>query len=295
MSGKYTVNEVEERTKVPASTLRQWERRYGFPMPARSESGYRLYSDFDVQQIETMKRYIGDGVPASRAAALVKNAKSNPSQAKSTQHLGRDLLNAMIDLNDTEADKLLSEAYALHTVEKVLLEIMKPTMLELGNMWHDGKISTTTEHFASSYVQGKLRGLFSLAAANQFSPSIVVACAPGDQHELGALMLAVLLRRQGYRVYYIGANTPVADLVLMAKQMKPLSIMISASTTESVERLLEEKAALKNAAELMIYGGAGFERQQESIKDLGGHSLSTDLENAVKEFAELINGAKVEQ
>ncbi len=295
MSGKYTVNEVEERTKVPASTLRQWERRYGFPMPARSESGYRFYSDFDVQQIESMKLFIADGVPASRAAILVKNAKRNPSQPKPTAQLAQVLLSAMMNLNDIEADKLLSEAYALHTVEKVLLEIIRPTMLELGNMWHDGKISTTAEHFASSYVQGKLRGLFSLASANQFSASIIVTCAPGDQHELGALMLAVLLRRQGYRVYYIGANTPVADLVILAKQMKPLSVMISASTTESVERLLEEKTALKRAAPLMIYGGAGFEGRQESIKDLGGQSLSSNLEIAVIEFAGLIDGVRVEQ
>ncbi|MEX2501217.1 MAG: MerR family transcriptional regulator, partial [Trueperaceae bacterium] len=70
--GKFTVHEVEERTDVPAATLRQWERRYGCPKPERSTSGYRLYADVDLRVIETMKRYIDDGVPASRAADLVR-------------------------------------------------------------------------------------------------------------------------------------------------------------------------------------------------------------------------------
>ena len=76
--GKFTVNEVEERTKVPAGTLRQWERRYGFPCPERSDSGYRLYSEDDIRSIETMKHHIADGIPASRAAELVKEVPRDP-------------------------------------------------------------------------------------------------------------------------------------------------------------------------------------------------------------------------
>ena len=72
VTGKYTVNEVEDRTGVPAATLRQWERRYGFPLPERSASGYRLYGDDDLRHIVAMKRHIDDGVPASRAAEMVR-------------------------------------------------------------------------------------------------------------------------------------------------------------------------------------------------------------------------------
>lgn len=277
MAGKYTVNEVEARTKVPASTLRQWERRYGFPMPERSESGYRLYSDQDIRQIEAMKRYIEDGVPASRAAELVKHA-AQPSPASDGQPGGfcHRLVAALIALNDAEADRILSEAHTLHPVETVMFEVMRPAMVEIGQRWHDGLINSTTEHFASNYIQGRLHNLLQLASSAQRAPSVIVACAPGDQHELGALMLAVVLKRSGYRAIYLGANTPIADLATMAKEVKPIAVMISASIAESLERLFESKHHLVGMAPYVIFGGMAFDARPELAQALGGRYLSRD-------------------
>lgn len=290
MIGKYTVNEVEDRTKVPASTLRQWERRYGFPLPERSESGYRLYSDHDIAQIEAMRRYIEDGVPASRAAELVKNATPKV-QNKTSQPASvfRDrLVRALVNLNDAEADQVLGEAHALHPVETVMFEVMKPTMVEIGQRWHDGKINSTTEHFASSYMQGRLRNLLYLAGNILRAPSIVIACAPYDQHELGALMLAVILRRSGYRVIYVGANTPVADLAEMASDVKPAAVMVSASVVESVEKLMEEKHRFVGMAPFVIFGGMAFDAQPALAQTLGGRYLSSNLMEVVSQLDDLI-------
>lgn len=288
MSAKYTVNEVEERTKVPASTLRQWERRYGFPMPARSASGYRLYSDHDIEQIGSMRHYIDDGVPASRAAAIVKNTnKENLANPKPTVELAHAFVEALTQLDEARADQVLSEGHALHTVETVLLEIIKPALVSLGMRWHNGEINSTTEHYASSYIYGKLRGLFSLAANIPSAPIIIIACAPNDQHELGALMLAIFMRRNGYRVYYLGANTPVADLASMANELEPLAVMISATTQATVSQLEEGKQVLKNIAPLVIYGGLGFDMQPSKAKDLGGQYLKPDLSEAITSFNNL--------
>src|SRR6056297_1572714 len=244
--GKFTVNEVEERTSVPAATLRQWERRYGFPMPERSEAGYRLYSEDDVRSIDAMKRHIADGVPASRAAELVKHLPDavGSGEGRPASMLRDALVAALVDLDDHAADRVLGEAHALHPVEAVMVDILQPAMLELGQRWHDGTIATTTEHFASSYVHGRLRNLLSLSGQHRRSPGVVVACAPHDQHELGALMLAVILRRNGYRVTYLGANVPVVDLAALARQQRPLAVMISAATPESVDELKAQRAHL---------------------------------------------------
>jgi methanogenic corrinoid protein MtbC1 len=290
MIGKYTVNEVEDRTKVPASTLRQWERRYGFPLPERSDAGYRLYSDHDVAQIEAMKRYIEDGVPASRAAELVKNAvpREGTKASQPASSFCNRLVDALVNLTDAEADKVLSEAHAFHPVETVMFEVMKPAMVEIGQRWHDGKINSTTEHFASSYIQGRLRHLLQLSGNIQRAPSIIVACAPGDQHELGALMLAVVLRRSGYRVIYVGANTPVADLAEMASDVKPAAVMISASVVESVEKLMDEKHRFVGMAPFVIFGGMAFDAQPALAQTLGGRYLSSNLLEVVSQLDELI-------
>jgi DNA-binding transcriptional MerR regulator len=291
MKGKYTVNEVEERTSVPATTLRQWERRYGFPQPERTESGYRLYDETDLERIGVMKRYIDDGVPASRAATLVKQAVE-PKAPRSLLSLHKDLVKVLINLDEVKALELLNEAYALYSVESVMFEVMMPAMVELGNLWHQGKVNSTVEHFATSFIQGRLHALLSFSPNVRHAPAVIVACAPGEQHELALLMLAVCLRRNGYGVYYVGPNTPVADLVEMSHQVNPVAVMISASTSAILESLNQSKDLLKNIKGYVVFGGRAFAEQPEQAKSLGGMYLGANVPQVVEQFDRLIQGGK---
>jgi MerR family transcriptional regulator, light-induced transcriptional regulator len=292
MSGKYTVNEVEERSKVPATTLRQWERRYGFPMPERSEAGYRLYSDHDLKLIEAMRRYVEDGVPASRAAELVQKLSVPADGPRPAAEFVRELTDALVALEEAQANDVMSEAFALHSVETVMLNVLKPAMVEIGRRWHSGEIPSTTEHFASNIVQTRLRALLNLAANRRAGLAVVVACAPKDRHELGALMLAVSLRRAGYRVYYIGADTPVADLWQMAKSIRPAAVLISAMLPQSVEALLAERDTLRVLAPVLVFGGAAFEGQPELARSLGGIFLGNDLKEAIERLGDTLQEVK---
>jgi DNA-binding transcriptional MerR regulator len=288
--GKYTVTEVEERTGIPATTLRQWERRYGLPMPERSESGYRLYGDGDLGDIRAMKAHVDDGVPASRAAEMVKERARPLAGPRPVEALRTDLVDALVALDDDRADRVLSEAHALHTVEAVVLELLGPAMVDLGDLWHDGKIATTTEHFASSYVNGRLRALLALAGGQRVGPGVIVACAPLDQHELGALTLAVLLRRNGYQVYFVGANTPVEDLAAMARELQPFAVMISASSIDAIHQLVDKRQHLAGIAPVLALGGHGFNADPSLAGRVGGQYLGASVPEALERL-----GAEVRQ
>ena len=291
--GKYTVNEVEERTGVPATTLRQWERRYGMPMPERSDSGYRLYSDDDIADIKSIKAHVDDGVPASRAAQIVARRPSETRGPRPLADLRSELVAALVDLDDAAADRVIAEAHALYTVEDVVMELFQPVMIEMGTLWHDGVINTTTEHFASSYVNGRLRQLMGLTGNNRSGHGVIVACAPFDQHELGALILAVLLRRAGYQVYFVGANTPVEDLADMARAVKPLAIMISASSVDSVHQLMNKRGHLQGVAPLLVLGGNGFNTDPRRAELVGGRYLAAGARDAVDRFDDLVREVTV--
>ncbi len=292
MKGKYTVNEVEERTSVPASTLRQWERRYGFPSPERSDSGYRLYSDADLQSINAMKRHIDDGIPASRAAELVRRMNPAAKGPRPLREMQQELVNALLNLDEDRADTVLSEAHSLHPVEAVMFELICPTLVQIGQMWHDGIINVTLEHFASSYIYGRLRALLSLSSNMKTAPAVIVACAPTDQHELGPLMLAVALRRAGYRVYYVGANTPTSDLFEMSSQVMPIALMISASTAKAVEKLMEEQHYFRNVSPHIVFGGAAFNENPDLARTLGGLYLGADIPSSLEKFEQLVQKVK---
>ncbi|MBW6456682.1 MAG: cobalamin-dependent protein [Trueperaceae bacterium] len=291
MTGKYTVNEVEERTRVPAATLRQWERRYGFPLPERSASGYRLYGDDDLRHIVAMKRHIDDGVPASRAAEMVQDQEAGARGPRPLSKLRDELVAALVELDEGQADRVVGEAHALHPLEDVVLDLFRNTMIDLGRKWHDGEINTTTEHFASSYVQGRLRQLMSLSGTHRHGPRVIVACAPHDQHELGAMMLAVMLRREGYLVFYVGANTPVADLAAMARDLQPAAVMVSASSLDSVQFLLDQRARLDGIAPVVAFGGHGFDEDPRRAELVGGVYLGSDIPAALEQLAERLHAS----
>lgn len=286
--GRYTVNEVEERTKVPASTLRQWERRYGFPKPERSGAGYRLYCDNDVRSIELMKRHIAEGVSASRAAELVCQAEGEAALPGSLSGLQATLLEALLNLDEAKADRIFSQAYSLYSVETVLSELAQRTMAKVGALWHRGEISVTTEHFANAYLQGRLWTLMSATVNPEGGAVVIVACAPLEQHELGALVLATLLRRAGFRVIYVGADTPVKELRDMAHALRSAGVMISASSAESVARLTDARSYLADMAPIVVFGGTAFNRQPELARGLSGVFLAADAGSVVRRFSELV-------
>jgi DNA-binding transcriptional MerR regulator len=292
--GKYTVQEVEVRTGVPAATLRQWERRYGCPMPQRAPSGYRYYGDDDIDRIDLMKRYIDDGVPASRAAAMVQRETSVHAGPRPLSDLRAELLAALLELDGAAADRVVGETHALYAIDDVLLDIYPRIMVELGQRWHDGEITTAAEHYASSYIQGRLHQLLALAGHNAIGPRIIVACAPGDQHDLGALTLAVMLRREGYAITFLGPNNPVRDLKALATQMQVWGVLISAASSDSVTQLLHDRQLLRGIAPLLAFGGYGFDQDPASAATIGGYYLGPSLRDALHNLHQIRSGALAE-
>jgi methanogenic corrinoid protein MtbC1 len=288
-TGKFTVAEVEERSGVPATSLRQWERRYGFPKPQRAPSGYRYYSEHDVIGIMRLRDLIAQGIAPSRAASIVKEEPPvATTTARPPADLARDMGAALETLDLFGADRVLSEAFALHSVETVLFEVVRPAMIHVGDLWHAGAISIATEHLASNHVQGRLRALIRSLPTGAHRHRIIVACAPGEQHEMGALMLTIALRRAGNEVLYLGAATPIQDLAAMATEVAPDAVLISATTAESVLRLRAAKDQLVGVAPLLVLGGQGFARLPEVVAELGGTTLGDDVQTIAGELMRLL-------
>lgn len=286
--GKYTVNEVEERTKVPGSTLRQWERRYGFPKPERSGAGYRLYSELDLGHIDAMKRHIAEGIPASRAAELVRGVLPLTGGPRPVRGLQDELVAALAALDEEESDRVLSEAHSLHPVDAVVLELMPGALVRLGELWEQGSMEAAVVNSAASYIHGRLRSLLGMAPTLRGAPAVVVACAPDNRHELGALMLAVMLRRTGFKVSFLGADAPVADLAALSERLGPLAVLISANDTASLSALEAERDNLCGIAPVLGLGGAAFDRFPESAALVGGHYLGSSIGEGLESLRQQI-------
>ncbi|QFP77253.1 B12-binding domain-containing protein [Deinococcus sp. AJ005] len=243
----FTASEVETQTGVPAATLRQWERRYGFPRPVRDANGYRLYSPGDVRDIGIMLEHQRRGVGAKLAAELTLRGVAvghagKPPPVPVPQRaphrppmdvpgLAHALAQALIAADNTRAGDLLAEAHAQLPVEEVMTHVMSPALVEIGALWAGGEITIAHERAASHYLRSRLSALMEIAGGEEgqggsFGPLVVAACAPGEQHELGLMMLTMALRRRGVRVAYLGANVPLGDLTTFAHERQAQAILL---------------------------------------------------------------------
>ena len=259
----------------PASRLRPcraWERRYGVLSPGRSEGGYRLYSERDIAILRWLKRQVDAGVSISRAVALLEIRHPGgeddmapaspraglPAGARSPAAISDDLLDALMAFDEARADALLSEAFAIYPVEQVAEEILVPTLVEVGERWHRGEATVVQEHFATAILRRRLSVMFHAYDQPAAGPLAITGSAPTEWHDVGILLVSLALRRNGWRVIYLGQNVPADQLLQEIRRLHPDLVCLSATTREGAAELAhiyEGVAALPRAA-----AATGFRR-----------------------------------
>jgi MerR family transcriptional regulator, light-induced transcriptional regulator len=234
---RYRVAAVERMTRIPASTLRSWERRYGWPRPARAASGQRLYSEQDVAVIRFLNRRRVEGMSLSQAAGLLRSAPA--VEDRDPGRLLARLVAAFRAFDEADAEAAFAAAEALLGVESVTIGLI-PAAIVAASAHHPGQDGppVEVEHFASNFLRGQtLRLLDGLPPA--IGRPVLIGCGPDEQHELGALLLMVLLRARGHRVVYLGARVPGPAMERAAAALDPAGVVVSLTMPESLERALE--------------------------------------------------------
>jgi methanogenic corrinoid protein MtbC1 len=312
----YNMKAVTQRTGIPAATLRAWERRYHVLAPRRSNGNYRLYSERDIAILGWLQAQLDAGLSISRAVALLEHLRehdqdavlpahptgANPPARTSSpagntaahnvanwDHLQMALLNALLDMDEQRAGDVLAEAFALYTIEDLCTLLIAPMLIQIGDGWFQQKISVAQEHFASGYLMARLMALFNAAHLGS-GPLIMVGCAPGERHELGALMLALLLRRAGHRVCYLGTDLPLTDLVKAIRQQRPQVVAISAIMPQTLAHLAE-LAPLLQAANLrthLVFGGQAFSAPEARNLHFLCDYIGDDLPGSIKVIETLL-------
>lgn len=126
------------------------------------------------------------------------------------------------------AERALSAAFARYPTDLVITDMITPALIEIGERWALGELPVSAEHFASSIVRRRLFTLLSQQPVGLRRPVLVLGCVPGEQHEIGLLMLAVFLRGAGARVIYLGPDVPVEDLVACIRDTDADAVCLSA-------------------------------------------------------------------
>ena len=298
----YNLKVVNKETGFTADTLRAWERRYGLPVPKRSSGGHRLYSQHDIEIVKWLMAKQREGLSISRAVDLwneLSTSGQDPLPAPilkvtsiSSENLDavRDQwLEACLTFNENFAEQVLNQAFALYPLEAVCIEVLQKGLIEIGNLWYQNKATVQQEHFASALAHRRLDALILAAPPPTRPESILIGCTADEQHTFTPLLLALLLRRKGLKVIYLGANVPNQRFQETLLSIKPNLIILSAQLLQTANGLRETAENLTVRGARVAYGGRIFNSLPEIRARIPAHFLGETLQEAIQAIDTLLS------
>ncbi len=302
---QYTIKSVSEITGILPVTIRAWERRHEILSPFRSENRYRMYSDQDVAVLHWIKNRVDNGITISNAVSelkiLLKSGRvpeiTPQFQEKALQQTGiapeeysQRLYLALTAQNEKKAFEIYNEVNSAFSLLEIFTLVIIPMLEKVGDAWYRGEIRVATEHFASNFIRGRLLSIYQSLPTKPRGAHILVGCAPDEFHEIGSLMLSILLRKEGYRVEYLGADIPLDDLVEYSESEQPDMIILSATMPDSAAQLqkMGPKLSKLRKAPLFGFGGSAFVRDLNLRNRTRGICIGDTLEQAVHKTEELL-------
>ena len=295
------IGELATRVGVSTHVLRAWETRYGLLQPSRSAGGYRLYGPEDerrVREVIALRDQGVSAVEASRRVLAAERAGSSPTAvspagAAAAERAGhRDgmradppvlvaqLLDAISALDEDRAHAVLDIAFLDRSVESAIVDVLVPFFVRVGEAWELGRIGIAQEHFASSLVRRRL-GALSLTWGVGSGPVAVLACPPGEFHDIILLSFGVLLGRAGWRIRYLGTDTPVPSLASACRMTTPDAVVLASRRPSGFRTHSDTLRRLAKDHPLWIAGRGATPRV---IEELGARVLGPDLSAGVAEL-----------
>jgi methanogenic corrinoid protein MtbC1 len=277
---------LSRRTGVAPDTLRKWEQRYGVLQPIRTAGGQRRYSEQDLQRVEWLRDRLGEGWRIGEAARVLQETAvpplSDPPELRSA------LIAAALGDDPALASGMLDQVLAVLPLEQAFAEVIAPALHAVGESWDRGETSVAHEHAITAKVRTRLDRLLS-DSRGAARGTAVLACAPGEQHDIGLMMLAVMLRADGWRVEYLGTNTPAWDAIDFAAAIGAAIVCLSTTRAASFAQLRDELGDLpRRSRPALVVGGPGVDR--EAARAIGAVYADDRLDRAVEQLRTLADG-----
>jgi len=260
MDTRLWIGALAERTGVSTHLLRVWEERYGLLTPERSPSGYRIYGPDDERRVREMVALRDRGMAAGDAAAMVLATGPGPGSV-TLDDLLPALVEAIAAFDEPRTHAVIDRALAGNDAIDVVDRLFFTCLRRLGNEWESGEITVAQEHFGSGLIRGRMLALApQREPVGQDAPVAVLACPTHERHDIGLLALGLILRREGWSVTFLGADTPVPDVVDTARDVGAAVVVLAGTEPHmfaaQLEQYVGDLARLPSGTTLALGGRA---------------------------------------
>jgi DNA-binding transcriptional MerR regulator len=246
---------VAERLGIPVPTIRSWERRYGFPAPARTRGRHRRYDEHEIEQLRDLRDLVTRGFPAAEAVRLLRSG----GEPGAGDDLAGDVVQAVLVFDREAVESSLDRAAGELGPDDAVRAVLLPAMREIGARWKAGSCDVGQEHFATEVVRGWLSRRTASTAVSTRRDPIVLACGPNDLHTIGLEAFALVLANRAWPTRILGAMTPTQSLVAAVRAVRARAAVVTAQrsvTRAAAVVSIEAVAAIPGVA--AYYAGNGF-------------------------------------
>lgn len=266
--GHLRIGELSRRVGVSPELLRAWELRYGLLQPSRSPGGFRLYSSADEERIKRMRAFQTQGLSAAEAARLALESTAAAETPAGGGEVALDrtpLAHALERFDEPAAQEAFDRALSAVSIESLLRDLVIPYLHDLGERWEAGTTSVAQEHFASNFLRGRLLSL-ARGWGQGGGPLAILACAPGELHDLPLIAFGLALRAHGWRIAFLGPDTPLGTLADASAKLEPRLVVVSATSAARLARVRDELGTLARSTPLALAGAGATNALAESVK-----------------------------
>lgn len=202
------------------------------------------------------------------------------------------LLQSFARFDTARAGAILMEALQHYTVEDVCVGLVQPAVTRISELWSKSELSSPEERFALNYLRGFLSSVYHSTQEPLGAPFVVVGCAPNETSDFGALLLAVLWRRAGLRVAYLGRGIDGDQLLQQRWPITPAVVALTATSPQRVRalaRIGKKLSELPAPQPIFAYSGPIFVRNPDLKRKLTGVYLGDDVVVATRHVRQLLN------
>jgi DNA-binding transcriptional MerR regulator len=234
--GLLPIRTVSALTGVNAVTIRAWERRYKLITPQRTPKGHRLYTHQNVERIRQIVALLKQGISVGHVKSLLElqpDGAAAPSAMENIdawKHYQDRMPDALERFDEPALDSSYNDALSLYPVDIVNQHLTTPLLRLLGERWRLRETGIAEEHFFSVYLRNKLGARIHHLNLRGHAPLLLLACLPGELHEIGLLFFALSAVGNGYRVLILGANTPLQQIPAVLERKPCSGVVLSCST-----------------------------------------------------------------
>lgn len=234
----FSISVLAEATGVNTITLRAWERRYGLLKPQRTAKGHRLYCAADVEHVNRVLEYIGQGVSVGKVAALLKLRKGEKSAGNTDaesawQDYMEGFLAAAKIFNIDKLDSIFNEIISLYPIDIISVRLLLPLLRTYqARILAKYQGAIAEEHFLMTFIRNRLAAHFQQLTHTTHGQPLLFTSLESERHDFYPLLFGIHCMNLGLRVISLGTNTPLAQAIYAAEKIPSQMIVAFGTPTK---------------------------------------------------------------